>query len=140
MNNIEILEEFIEQYNASYPEEKEWVAIYPEQIQAIENLIQENKELRIQISARETVVDKLTKENKKLKEQMGKDLDVVYIKGVYDERDKWKNKIKEKIEELEKDLKDFEEYWSKDPRRFKRQQSIDYYKLETLKELLKEGE
>ena len=40
-----------------------------EDIQAIENLIKENKELRIQISARETVVDKLTKENKELKEE-----------------------------------------------------------------------
>ena len=46
MNNIEILEEFIEQYNASYPEEKECVAIYPEQIEALENLIYENKELK----------------------------------------------------------------------------------------------
>ena len=45
MNDIEILEEFIEQYNASYPEEKEWVAIYPNQIEAIENLIQRNKDL-----------------------------------------------------------------------------------------------
>ena len=45
MNDIEILEEFIEQYNASYPEEKECVAIYPNQIEAIENLIQRNKDL-----------------------------------------------------------------------------------------------
>lgn len=37
---------------------------------------------------------------KKLEKQMGKDLDGVYIKGVYDERDKWKSKVKEKIEEL----------------------------------------
>jgi len=56
MNNIDykavvqILEEFLEQYNASYPEEKEWVAIYPNQIQAIENLIQENKELKKQLN------------------------------------------------------------------------------------------
>lgn len=42
-------------------------------------------------------IENLIIENKKLKKQMGKDLDVVYIKGVYDERDKWKNKIKEKI-------------------------------------------
>ena len=34
---------------------------------------------------------------KKLEKQMGKDLDVVYIKGVYDERDKWKSKVKEKF-------------------------------------------
>lgn len=46
------------------------------------------------------MIENLIKENKELKEEMGKDLDVVYIKGVYDERDKWKNKVKEKIERL----------------------------------------
>lgn len=35
--------------------------------------------------------------NKELEE----DYTTVYLKGVYDERDKWKNKIKEKIEELD---------------------------------------
>lgn len=39
---------------------------------------------------------------KELEKQMGKDLDVVYINGVYDERDKWRSKIKEKIEEYNK--------------------------------------
>ena len=50
---IEILKEFIEVYNASYPEEKEWVAIYPYQIEAIQGLLdlynkekEENKRLR----------------------------------------------------------------------------------------------
>ena len=43
--DIKILEEFIEDYNACYPEEKEWVVIYPNQVQAIENLINRNKEL-----------------------------------------------------------------------------------------------
>lgn len=38
---------------------------------------------------------------KKLEKQMGKDLDVVYIKGVYDERDKWKSKLQEKIKKYE---------------------------------------
>lgn len=37
---------------------------------AIEKMLQENKELRIQISARETVVDELEKENKELKKQL----------------------------------------------------------------------
>ena len=49
-----------------------------------------------------------------------------------------KDKIKEKIKELEQDVKDFEEYWSKDPRGFKKEKSVDYYKLEALKELLEE--
>ena len=43
--DIKILGEFIEEYNVSYPDEKEWVVIYPNQIQAIENLIARNKEL-----------------------------------------------------------------------------------------------
>lgn len=38
MNNIEILEKFIEKYNANYPEEKD--------IEALENLIKEYKELK----------------------------------------------------------------------------------------------
>lgn len=79
MNNIEILEEYIKEVWKPKPIHNvipDWATIEKEEIQAIENLIQEYKEL---------------------KKQMGKDLDVVYIKGVYDERDKWKNKIKEKI-------------------------------------------
>ena len=49
-----------------------------------------------------------------------------------------KSKVKEKIEELEEYVKDFEEYWSKDPRKFKKEKCIDYYKLEALQELLGE--
>lgn len=60
---------------------KFWIGI--QGIQAIENLIARYKELE---------------------KQMGKDLDVVYIKGVYDERDKWKSKVKEKIEGLKKEM------------------------------------
>lgn len=73
MNNIEILEEFIPLLEDGYVDNKDCT----KEIQAIENLIIENK---------------------KIKKQMGKDLDVVYIKGVYDERDKWKNKIRELLE------------------------------------------
>ena len=49
-----------------------------------------------------------------------------------------KLKVKEKIEELEEYVKDFEEYWSKDIRKFKKEKCIDYYKLEALQELLRE--
>lgn len=51
-----------------------------------------------------------------------------------------KDKIKEKIEEYEELVKDFEEYWSKDPRQFKKEKCVDYYKIEALKELLQEGD
>lgn len=47
-------------------------------------------------------LDRLQKENEKLK---GIDLTTVYIKGVYDEKDRWRNKIREKIEELKEMLK-----------------------------------
>lgn len=47
-----------------------------------------------------------------------------------------KDKIREKIKELEENVKEFEEYWSRDPRKFKRAKSIDFYKLEALQELL----
>ena len=43
--------------------------------------------------------NKEKEKNKKLEKQMGKDLDVVYLQGVYNERDRWKSKIREKIEE-----------------------------------------
>ena len=79
MNNIEILEKLKdEQFTKEtlitickfYDEEFKPYVLSTEERDAIENLIQENKELRIQISARETVVDKLTKENKELKEKL----------------------------------------------------------------------
>ena len=53
-----------------------------------------NGELRIKVK-------ELEKKVEELENQMGKDLDVVYLKAIYDERDKWKNKIKEKIKKLE---------------------------------------
>lgn len=61
---------------------------------------------------------------------------LIFDKGVKSVEDK----IKEKIKELEKYVNDFEEYWSKDPRQFKKEKCIDYYKLEALKELLQGGQ
>ena len=83
MNNIEILEEFIDKVDIYFNDDIGDCAITSKIAGIIKNLIQENK---------------------KLKKQMGKDLEVVYIKGVYDERDKWKNKVKEKIKELDKKM------------------------------------
>ena len=90
MNNIGILEQFIDEYYASYPDEKECVAIYPEQIEALENLIEENKEL---------------KEERKLAYNLG------YRNGCNDTskfNDKEfirKSKVKEKIEDYDKMIK-----------------------------------
>lgn len=82
MNNIEILEG-LEKYisfankQCNFPNDADY-KWHKELAGMIENLIQENKELRIQISARETVVDKLIKENKELKQ----DIEEMYYKGV----------------------------------------------------------
>jgi hypothetical protein len=65
-------------------------------------------------------------------------MNVEYERGYNRAKKDFKKKINEKIKEYEELVKDFEEYWSKDPRRFKRQQSTDYYKLEALKEILEE--
>lgn len=43
-------------------------------------------------------IEHLQKENEELKDI---DLTTVHIKGVCDEKDRWKNKIKEKLKELE---------------------------------------
>ena len=76
--DIKVLEEFIEEYNASYPNEEEWVVIYPNQVKAIENLIKRNKELE--------VINKMQE----------------YRISVIDERELIpKSKVREKIEELE---------------------------------------
>lgn len=42
------------------------------------------------------LIEKLQKENKELKEEIGVDYTTVYLKGVYDEREKQQKEIKEK--------------------------------------------
>ena len=71
MNNIEILEEFLEQYNASYPEEKEWVAIYPNQIEAIENLLENSKKIIELNIPKSKVKEKIEEYDKMIKATYG---------------------------------------------------------------------
>ena len=90
-----------------------------EVLKTINNMLvhAENQLLDYEALAIQGLLDLYNKEkekNEKLERQMGKDLDIVYIKGIYDERDKWENKIKAKIEEVDKDenasIPDFIEY------------------------------
>lgn len=67
-------------------------------------------------------------------------MNVEYERGYNRAKKDFKKKINEKIKEYEELVKDFEEYWSKDTRKFKKQKCVDYYKLEALQELLEEGE
>lgn len=88
MNDIEILEEFIEQYNASYPEEKEWVAIYPNQIEALQGLLDLYNKEKEKNFKRSDMIFLLKAENTKLKDEVktleNADLTTVYMDGYYD--------------------------------------------------------
>lgn len=90
-----------------------------ELIMKIDNLMQENKELIIKFND-------LKQENEYLNCIIQSDKDN-YIN---------KNLIKQKIKEYEYIVKDFE--LTDNSGRFKKERSIDYYKLEALKELLEE--
>ena len=81
-------------------------------------------------------IQDLQKEN----EELHKQVDIEFVEENYIEKSKVvsKNKIRTKIKELEENVKEFEEYWEKDPRKFKKEVCVDYYKLEVLKELLGE--
>ena len=89
--DIKVLEEFIENYNASYPEEEEWVVIYPNQVQAIQGLLdlynkekEKNKELE---EDREKYIIRLTDKQYRTTMELFKN----------DINNKWRDKIREKI-------------------------------------------
>lgn len=69
-----------------------------DEIQAIENLINKNRALEALKNSCPAIPT--TGIECDLKKELEEDYTSVYLKGVYDERDKWKSKIKEKIEEL----------------------------------------
>ena len=115
--DIKILENYIREWNDT------------DVAQALQNLIARYKELE----------DK----NKTLETLLQGNLYQMYLyyrelAGRYQANSISKDKVKEKIEELEEYVKDFEEYWSKDTRKFKKEKCVDYYKLEALQELLRE--
>lgn len=61
------------------------------------------QELADRVDELQTEVKNLKKENEELKNM---DLTTVHIKGVCDEKDRWRKKIREKIEEYKKQSKD----------------------------------
>lgn len=134
---IKILEEIVEIYRSCSVNEEGFdmmvdIGFTKKECEAIENLIKGYRELeeRTKKNIEPVLVNnKMYFIDKELYEDLLKDIKTSYIV---------KSKVKEKIEELEELVKDFEEYWSKDPRKFKKEKCIDYYKLETLQELLGE--
>ena len=86
MNDIEILEEYIK-------EQKEFAKQF--NLEEIEDGTEGQRRLQ--------AIESLIKRNEELEKGMGTDLHVVYLRGVYNERDRWKNKVKQLIQELEYD-------------------------------------
>jgi len=120
MNNIEILEEFIKYFEAEATQRKYrrniTITVGEDDIEAIENLIQENKEL------------------KEKQKEYEKQLDLDYVEENYIA----KSKLKEKIEELDKKEKEELKGLKGQDRYFVKQ--IYQAKRETYKNLLEEGE
>lgn len=79
----------------------------------------------------------LQKENEELKEI---DLTTVHIKGVCDEKERWRNKIRDNIEKIEKRITKYKEYQQKG-----QETDVEYYEnredefaKKVLQDLLKE--
>ena len=103
-------------------------------------VVKNNIERQLKIIELNRIIRKQSKEIEELKDKFSdekiRNIVIKRYREVIEKDYISKDKIKAKIKEYEQDVKDFEEYWSKDPRKFKKEKSVDYYKLEALKELL----
>lgn len=136
MNDIEILEEFLEDYI------HDGLAIQYRVMEAIENLIQRNKDL-------EQIEKEHKEENGRLREELEK---IEYIKRNFDYcleqkiKEGIELKVKEKMQELDKEEKEAQESISDEEREEYSDASIGYLlmNIETrrnvLEELLEESE
>lgn len=115
--DIKILEELIKQFKNN---REIFYNINEEEIKALENLINRNKELE--------------EEYYYEKNRARTELDTVYIKARYDERDKWKSKIKEKIEELNKLITEAQKELGSASKEY----TIYVYQKDILEEILEE--
>ena len=89
MNNIDILEE----------KEKKAIRMCDVLFISLDEIYKDGaQEYRMYYKTIKNLIETLIAKNKELKEQ--EDYTSVYLKGVYDEREKWQNKIKAKIEEV----------------------------------------
>ena len=76
---------------------------------AIMKIADERDELKLKCKELKEIEESHRKENGELREQvkeLEEDLTSVYLKGIYDERDKWIALVKEKIEEINKAYED----------------------------------
>ena len=146
MNNIEILEEFIKYFEAEATGRKYRrnisITVGEDDIEAIENLIQRNKNL-------EQIEKEHKEENGRLREELE---NIEYIKRNFDYcleqkiKEGIELKVKEKMQELDKEEKEAQESISDEEREEYSDASIGYLlmNIETrrnaLQELLEESE
>ena len=100
-------------------------------LKSLRNLIKEYKNLK-------EIEENHRKENGELREQvkeLEEDLTSVYLKGIYDERDKWIALVKEKIEELKKLITEAQKELGSASKEY----TIYVYQKDILQELLEEG-
>ena len=134
MNNIEILEKLVERCKECKFACCEQCEINNTQVKAIENLLLELKGTKIDLKLQETENENLIKEYKELEEEDLK-IRATFILSLKDYIPK--SKVKEKIEELEKERKRKDEEDIINP--FYDQIDITHI-IEVLQELLEEGE
>lgn len=83
------------------------------------------------------LLDLYKAEKEKNKELESADLTSVYMNGFYDGEKKWKDKIKEKIEKLNKEKNEIEQAMNNKLYTYNSSYDLDIYKIEALEELLK---
>ena len=100
-------------------------------LKSLRNIIKEYKNLK-------EIEENHRKENGELREQvkeLEEDLTSVYLKGIYDERDKRIDLVKEKIEELKKLITEAQKELGSASKEY----TIYVYQKDILQELLEEG-
>lgn len=103
----------------------------PKLDQAIEHILLDYKRVLKENEDLKEIEENHRKENGELRKQfkeLEEDLTSVYLKGIYDERDKWKSLVEDKIEELNKKVKDYQCIGNR------------IYQIKVLQELIKESE
>lgn len=73
--------------------------IYLKDIEALEIAIAELHAIQNLLDEKNDEIDRLQKENEELKDI---DLTIVHLKGVCDEKERWRNKIREMLEDYKK--------------------------------------
>ena len=146
MNNIEILENYVKELNENKKNHKlaystGFGKYWSDFGKAIENLIQENKELKEVLEKVSKDLDNIAYDQIPIEMQraFGKEYNLGYRLGWYNAEEDWKSKVKGKIDELGKQAEKVKNHYKGT------YACLDEYlnaksKIQGFKELLEEGE